>query len=62
MVRGVTTQRTRPSNDDPVVATTHNTGPVLSGAKIGRETFGLVLLSFGVFGGVGALGSLHWPG
>ncbi|MEU1273517.1 hypothetical protein [Streptomyces sp. NPDC005799] len=56
----MTTQRTQPSNDDPVVATTDITGPVLPDAKIGREAFGLLLLSFGVLGGLGALGTLHW--
>jgi len=60
MVRGVTTQQPQPSNDDPVVATTDITGSVLPDAKIGREAFGLLLLSFGVLGGLGALGALHW--
>ena len=59
MVRGVTTQRTQPSSDDPVVATTDITGSVLS-EKVGKEAFGLFLLSFGVLGGLGALGVLHW--
>ncbi|MFK0159139.1 hypothetical protein ACIQVK_44600 [Streptomyces sp. NPDC090493] len=55
----MTTQRTQPSNDDPIVATSDITGPVVSD-KVGREALGLVLLSFGVLGGLGALGSLHW--
>lgn len=59
MVRGVTTQRTQPSNDDPTVAT-DVTASVRPDAKIGRESFGLLLLSFGVLGGLGALGALHW--
>ncbi|MCX5064206.1 hypothetical protein OG895_43870 [Streptomyces sp. NBC_00201] len=56
----MTTQRNQPSNDDPVVATTDITGSVLSDAKIGREAFGLLLLSFGVLGCLGAPGTLHW--
>lgn len=60
MVRGVTTQQPQPSNDDPIVATTDITGSVLPDAKIGREAFGFLLLSFGVLGGLGALGALHW--
>ncbi|WP_454315407.1 hypothetical protein [Streptomyces phaeoluteigriseus] len=56
----MTTQRTQPSNDDPVVATTDITGLVLPDAKVGREALGLLLLSFGVLGGLGALGALHW--
>ncbi|WP_143052049.1 hypothetical protein [Streptomyces sp. 2131.1] len=55
----MTTQRTQPSNDDPVVAPTDSTGPVASD-KVGREALGLLLLSFGVLGGLGALGALHW--
>jgi len=46
MVRGVTTQRTQPSIDDPTVATSDITGPVVSD-KVGREAFGLLLLSSG---------------
>ncbi|MFF4543633.1 hypothetical protein ACFY1J_05210 [Streptomyces sp. NPDC001406] len=52
----MTTQQPQPSNDDP----TGITGSVLPDAKIGREAFGLLLLSFGVLGGLGALGALHW--
>ncbi|MFK0279533.1 hypothetical protein ACIQVL_03530 [Streptomyces sp. NPDC090499] len=55
----MTTQQPQPSNDAPV-ASTDITGPVLPDAKIGRESFGLVLLSFGALGGLGALGALHW--
>ncbi|MEV8344564.1 hypothetical protein [Streptomyces niveus] len=55
----MTTQRTQPSHDDPVVAATDITGSVLS-EKVGREALGLLLLSFGVLGVLGALGALHW--
>ncbi|MGW0885903.1 hypothetical protein [Streptomyces sp. NPDC002671] len=52
----MTTQQPQPSNDDP----TGITGSVLPDSEIGREVFGLLLLSFGVLGGLGALGALHW--
>ncbi|MEU6460319.1 hypothetical protein [Streptomyces sp. NPDC046976] len=52
----MTTQQPQPSNDAPAGAT----GVALPDAKIGREAFGLVLLSFGVLGGLGALSALHW--
>ncbi|MFE4579449.1 hypothetical protein [Streptomyces chartreusis] len=56
----MTTQQAQPSNDDPAVDTTDITGAVLTATKVGREAFGLSLLSFGVLGGLGALGALHW--
>lgn len=56
MVRGVTTQQSQPSTDDPA----DNTGPAHSDTKVGREVLGLLLLSFGALGGLGALGALHW--
>ncbi|MFE7072576.1 hypothetical protein ACFU96_21095 [Streptomyces sp. NPDC057620] len=55
----MTTQRTQPSTDDSVVASTDITESVLSD-KVGREALGLLLVSFGVLGGLGALVALHW--
>jgi hypothetical protein len=60
MVRGVTTQQPQPSTDDPIGLNPDLVGPAVPDAKIGREALGLLLLSFGLLGGVGALGALHW--
>jgi hypothetical protein len=60
MVRGVTTQQPQPSSDEPIAHNPDLIGPAVPDAKIGREAFGLLLLSFGVLGGLGALGALHW--
>ncbi|MFB6630013.1 hypothetical protein ACFCWY_08965 [Streptomyces sp. NPDC056362] len=60
----MTTQQLEPPNGDTSLAGIHastdrvvSTGPV---ARVGREVAGILLLSFGLLGGLAALGALHW--
>ncbi|MZE53588.1 hypothetical protein GTY86_20375 [Streptomyces sp. SID5770] len=56
------TQQPEPSTGDPSLASasTDAVGPAGPDARVGRETLGLPLLSFGVLGVLAALGALHW--
>lgn len=64
MVRSVTTQQPEPSNGEASFvdarANTEMVRPAGPDARVGREAFGILLLSFGLLGGLATLSALHW--
>ncbi|MFI5990269.1 hypothetical protein ACIBAC_00245 [Streptomyces sp. NPDC051362] len=55
----MTTQQPQPS-DEPIALNPDLIGPAGPDMKVGREAFGLLVFSCGVFGVLAALGALHW--